>query len=272
MGSLSRFLQNTVLDVLAGRTSSFATSGQVWAQLHHGGSPGVDGDDNLAGVVRQQITWGSVSGMQVVSSSDLIFANFAYVESDSPWISLWDAETNGNFIGADQATPPRAIQVGEDWKIPSGQLRLSLASSLSAALAGRILNMAIGSAALTGSSAAPYLQAHKGDPGVDGNNNIADVVDYNTGASGRMQTRSWPNPAANGSISSSTTPQDFGWQYRGIASTQLGITTLWDAPTGGNFLGKRGTLLSTPFFPGDVMNYSMSSFIIATRLMLGGSF
>src|SRR3990172_499071 len=100
MGALSRLVQNTILDILAGRASTFSTSGQVWAQLHHGGSPGVDGTANVAsGFSRVQVTWGTPAARKVISASDILFSNFGYQESGSPYVSLWDASTSGSFLG-----------------------------------------------------------------------------------------------------------------------------------------------------------------------------
>jgi len=253
MGALSRLIQNTVLDIMAGRASSFSTSGEVWAQLHHGGSPGVDGTANVAsGFSRQQVTWGTPTARKVVSASDILFSNFGYQESGSPYISLWDASTNGSFLGADQATPPSVIDPGESWLIPAGQLELKATDTqASDQLVHRVLNTVIGAAAFTGSDVGPYLQIHTADPGANGTDNIAPVYNLSTGAAERLQSPSWPNPAANGIVESVGVPANWGWEVRGSGSMPLGITTLWDAATGGNFLGKRGAILSNLFYPGD---------------------
>lgn len=272
MGALSRLVQDTVLDILAGRASSFSTSGQVWAQLHHGGSPGTDGTANVAaGFSRVQVTWGTPAARKVNSASDVLFADFGYQETGSPYVSLWDASTSGNFLGADQATPPSVIDPGEDWLIPTGQLELrEIESQPSDQLVHRILSMVIGDAAFTGSGVGPYLQIHTGDPGPNGIDNIAAVYNLVTGAAvERLQSPSWPNAAANGIVESVGVPASWGWEVRGASGISLGITTLWDAATGGNFLGKRGTILSNAFYPGDRWLYPVN---VPCRFTLNNTF
>lgn len=276
MGALSRLMENSILDVLAGRTASLSTAGQVWAQLHSGGSPGTDGTANVAsGFSRQQLTWSTPASRESETTNDLVFANFGYQETGSPYISLWDASSGGSFLGADQVTPPEVIDIGQTWTIPAGQLVLSFPTGANASddLCHRILNMLIGSSALSGTSTPPYLQLHSGDPGSDGNSNvITNAYGLSTGANGRMQSPSW-NAPANGIIESGTLASPFGWELRGSAGVQIGITTYWDAATGGNYLGKRGTILTNPMYPGDRYIYSFApSFNIPCRFIYNSTF
>lgn len=275
MGALSRFIQNTILDVMTGRTASYSTSGQVWAQLHTGGSPGVDGTSNFApGMARQQVSWGTPASRQVVTAAAFAFADFQHSESGSPYISLWDASSDGQFLAADQVTPPGPISIGDTWTIPSGQLRLRLNDAqASDAFAHRILNMVIGAAALTGSGVAPYVQAHSGDPGADGTANVcgSNVVNAFTGASGRIQTRAWSSAPANGIISGSTSQALFGYEVRGNAPQSITHSTYWDASSGGNYLGKRSSAGSA-LHPGDIKCFSLASFNIPTNFSIAQTF
>lgn len=260
MGALSRLAQNSILDVVVGRSSSWSTSGQVWAQLHTGGSPGVDGTANVApGFSRQQVSWGTPASRRVITTSDLLFSSFSYQEAGSPYVSFWDAASGGNFLGADQATPPEVIDIGQSWKIPAGELEIKIASTSHASdtLVHRILSAVTGASSLVGSGTAPYMQLHTGDPGVDGTSNVASGVAWMLGSSrgaGRMQTPSWPNPAANGQIESAAASVPHGWEVRS-GNPQLGYSSYWDAATGGNYLGRRGTLLSNLYYPGDRFEY-----------------
>ncbi len=95
--------------------------GEFWVKLHTG-SPGPDGTTNAATeTTRQQPVFDPAAGGVVVTNADLIWASVAATETYK-FLSFWDDETAGSFLGSSQLQAPRAVTLGDDFKIPAGDL------------------------------------------------------------------------------------------------------------------------------------------------------
>jgi hypothetical protein len=42
------------------------------------------------------------------------------------WVSFWDASTGGNFLGRDDLSSSAAVTAGDTFRIPTGDLDLSI--------------------------------------------------------------------------------------------------------------------------------------------------
>jgi hypothetical protein len=118
--SISNYAETKLLDTI--NNTSFAVSA-TYIQLHTG-NPGEDGVNNVATEnTRQQATWNSASGNNIVTDANVTWTNVAATETISHW-SLWDAATAGNPLWYGALTTPAAMQTGDTFQITSLTLTL----------------------------------------------------------------------------------------------------------------------------------------------------
>lgn len=97
----------------------------IWVKLHLG-DPGAAGTTNpAANTTRMQATCGAASGRARTNTVAIEWTNVPNLETYSH-VSLWDAETAGNFLGRDDLSAPAAVEVGDTFRIPIGDLDLSI--------------------------------------------------------------------------------------------------------------------------------------------------
>jgi hypothetical protein len=118
--SISNYAETKLLDTI--NNTSFAVSA-TYIQLHTG-NPGEDATDNVATEnTREQATWNSASGNNIVTDANVTWTNVAATETISHW-SLWDAVTGGNPLWYGALTSPAAMQAGDTFQITSLTLTL----------------------------------------------------------------------------------------------------------------------------------------------------
>jgi hypothetical protein len=123
MGTFSDLVANSVLDAVA-RNVSYAEAA-VWVKLHLG-DPGSAGTANAAAnTTRKQATFGSSAASRAISNTVAVeWTNVPNTETYT-WISLWDDETAGNFLGRDDLSSSAAVTAGDTFRIPIGDLDLT---------------------------------------------------------------------------------------------------------------------------------------------------
>lgn len=124
MGTFSDLVANSWLDAVA-RNTSYAEAA-VWVKLHLG-DPGSAGTSNPAAeTTRQQATFGSAASGRAISNTVAVeWTNVSTTETYT-WISLWDASTAGNFLGRDDLSSSAAVTAGDTFRIPIGDLDLTI--------------------------------------------------------------------------------------------------------------------------------------------------
>jgi hypothetical protein len=124
--SFSNYTENEVLDWIAGNGVPPANNGP-YVQLHTA-DPGEDGTNAPAGNTTRilasfpAVTPGAGS---ISNDADVDWTNVSTAETYSH-VSLWDAATAGNCLGAGALTTPVPVGVGDNFKIPAGDLDITL--------------------------------------------------------------------------------------------------------------------------------------------------
>lgn len=123
MSAISNFLETKILAKIFNGTD-FNIPG-IWVQLHTG-DPGEDCTASVAGEnSRNPVTFAPASGNTVVSNSTVEWTSVSTAETFSH-VSLWDAVTSGNSCWKGALTTPRAVLVGDTFRIPAGNITISL--------------------------------------------------------------------------------------------------------------------------------------------------
>lgn len=122
--SISDYLEDKILDK-AMRNVDF-TAAAVWVKLHLG-DPGEDGTGNPAvETARQQATFGAAASGGIISNTALIeWLSVAASETYSD-VSLWDASVAGNHLWYGSLTASKTVNAGDTFRIPIGDLDVSL--------------------------------------------------------------------------------------------------------------------------------------------------
>ena len=124
MGTFSDTVANSWLDALA-RNTSYANA-TVYVKLHLG-DPGSAGTTNPAvETTRQQATFGSAAASRAISNTVAIeWTNVSTTETYT-WVSLWTASSGGTFLGRDDLSSPAAVTANDTFRIPIGDLDLTI--------------------------------------------------------------------------------------------------------------------------------------------------
>lgn len=125
MGQFSEAVLNKMLNAVAAR-ADYTQEADVYIQLHTG-DPGSNGTANVATEnTRQLATFGDAAESGAISNTDAItWTNLAATETLTH-ISLWSASTNGTFLGSDDLSASKNVNIGDTYTIPIGDLELSL--------------------------------------------------------------------------------------------------------------------------------------------------
>jgi len=124
MGTFSATVRNAWLDALA-RNISYA-NGAVWVQLHIG-DPGAAGTTNPAvETTRQQATFGAAAALGAISNTAAIEWTLVAASETYTHVSLWSASTAGTFLGSDDLSFTAAVNAGDTFRIPIGDLDLGI--------------------------------------------------------------------------------------------------------------------------------------------------
>lgn len=118
--SLSNYLENEWLKTLRGGASgtNFTAPSAVYVKLHTG-DPGEDGTSNAAGnTTRQAATFAAPSSGSMAISADVTWTSVNTAETYSH-VSLWDASSGGNCLGAGSLSASKTVAVGDTFTLPS---------------------------------------------------------------------------------------------------------------------------------------------------------
>jgi hypothetical protein len=115
---------NSFLDALF-RSVTYTEPNEIWFKLHLG-DPGSAGTANPAAeTTRIQGTFSAASGGAITNSAALEWTSVSNTETVTHW-SAWTASTGGTFLCSDDLAAPKALDAGDDFTIPAGDLDVSL--------------------------------------------------------------------------------------------------------------------------------------------------
>jgi hypothetical protein len=123
VGTLTLTVRNAFLNALC-RNASYANAA-VWIQLHTG-DPGSAGTSNVASnTTREQVTFGNAATTgTIANTADVVWATVPALETYTH-VSMWTASTVGTCLGTDQLLNPGAMQIGDTFRLPAGDITLS---------------------------------------------------------------------------------------------------------------------------------------------------
>lgn len=125
MGTLSDTVANQILDAIC-QAAPVLDYNEVWVQLHVG-DPGPTGTSNpAANAIRKQATFGNAAASR--SNANTIELAWPSVSNSETYthISLWSSAVGGAFLGKDDMTFPVNVTQGDTFRIPVGQLIVSV--------------------------------------------------------------------------------------------------------------------------------------------------
>lgn len=124
MGTFAEGQRNAMLDAWAGRAAYTQTD--VWVKLHTG-DPGAAGTSNAAtNTARQQVTFGAAAASGTISNTAAVeWTNVSTTEVYSH-VSFWTASSAGTFKGSDDLSSTASVTAGDTFRIPTGDLDLTL--------------------------------------------------------------------------------------------------------------------------------------------------
>lgn len=116
---------NKMLDALVGRTT-YTAQAAYYVKLHLG-DPGAAGTSNPAGeTTRQAPTFGSAaSAGAIANTANTDWTSYSTGETVTH-ISTWTASSGGTWLGNDQLASSVAMSSGETFRIPTGDLDITL--------------------------------------------------------------------------------------------------------------------------------------------------
>lgn len=118
MGTFSDSKKNVMLDAVL-------VPGAVWAKLHNG-PPGALGVDNAAGDTRRMECELSAPSAGTVTVTNELRWNAVTTQEAYSWVSFWTAEAAGEFIGSDDLPVAQAVNVGDNFYIPAGDVEFTI--------------------------------------------------------------------------------------------------------------------------------------------------
>lgn len=124
MGSIAVGVRNSMLDALC-RGVVFDND-EVWVKLHIG-DPGAAGTSNPAAeTTRKQVTFGAGAATGTISNTAAVEWTLVSTSETYSHISLWSASAAGTFLGSDDLSSTAAVTAGDTFRIPIGDLDISL--------------------------------------------------------------------------------------------------------------------------------------------------
>jgi hypothetical protein len=125
MGTFAVGERNKMLDAVTGKTTYTASAG-FFAKLHLG-DPGAAGTSNPATeTTRQSITVGSAASSGAISNTAAVEWTNVSTSETYTHISLWTASSGGTFLGSDDLSSSAAVTAGDTFRIPIGDLDLTI--------------------------------------------------------------------------------------------------------------------------------------------------
>lgn len=97
----------------------------IWVKLHLA-DPGAAGTTSpAANTTRIEATCSAASGRARTNSAVVEWTNVPNAETYTH-VSLWSASSGGTFLGRDDLSSPAAVEAGDTFRIPIGDLDLSI--------------------------------------------------------------------------------------------------------------------------------------------------
>lgn len=123
MGTFSDAVANAFLDAFA-RNVAYQNA-EVWVKLHTG-APGAAGTSNPATeTTRKQVTYGNAAASRAITNTVAVsWPNLPATETFTH-VSLWTASSGGSFLGSDDLSSSAAMEAGDTFTIPVGDLDLT---------------------------------------------------------------------------------------------------------------------------------------------------
>jgi hypothetical protein len=116
---------NKMLDAYVGRTTYTANAG-YYAKLHTA-DPGSAGTTAAAtNTTRQQVTFGSAASAGAISNTAVVEWTSVSTTETYTHVSFWTASSGGTFLGSDDLSSSAAVTAGDTFRIPTGDLDLTL--------------------------------------------------------------------------------------------------------------------------------------------------
>lgn len=124
MGVFSDSVANGWLNALARNTAYQVAA--VYAQLHTG-DPGAAGTSNVATEnTRKQVTFGDAAASRAISNTAVVeWTNVAATETYTH-VSFWSGSSGGTYLGKDDLSSPAAVTAGDTFRLPVGDVDLSI--------------------------------------------------------------------------------------------------------------------------------------------------
>jgi len=112
------------------RNDAYGLNTQVFVKLHTG-DPGGAGTSNAAtNTTRQQATFGTTATTGSIANTVAIeWTNVSTTETYT-YVSLWSASTGGTFLGNDDLSSAAAVTAGDTFRIPVGDLTLTIVTGI----------------------------------------------------------------------------------------------------------------------------------------------
>jgi len=124
MGTVSDTVKNQMLDGLC-RNTAFQIAA-VHVQLHTG-SPGSAGTSNVASnTTRKQATFGTAAASGAISNTVAVEWDDVPATETYTHASLWSASTGGTFLGSDDLSSQAVMTAGDTFRIPAGDIDITL--------------------------------------------------------------------------------------------------------------------------------------------------
>jgi hypothetical protein len=127
MGSVVVGERNKMLDAYVGKTTYTAQVG-FYVQLHLGDPGGAGTSNKAVENTRKSVTFGSGAASGTISNTAAIeWLSVSTTETYSH-ISLWTTVTDGTgtFLGSDDLSSTAAVTAGDTFRIPIGDLDISV--------------------------------------------------------------------------------------------------------------------------------------------------
>ena len=125
--SASNYLENKVLDHVLG-SSAFTQPSALYVALSTGSFNDDASGTELSGngYARKVVTFGTASGGSISSNSNVEFDTATGDQGTISHFGIFDASSGGNLLYHGAFSSSKVISTGDELKIPSGSLTVSL--------------------------------------------------------------------------------------------------------------------------------------------------
>lgn len=118
---------NAILDLILNQVAGTFPAGDLYVSLHTG-DPGESGTNEVVAggnaYARKQCNFSAAGAKASSNSADLEWTNMPGVTITH--VGLWSALTNGTFWWAGAVSPNKTVSAGDTFKIPAGDLDVTL--------------------------------------------------------------------------------------------------------------------------------------------------